>query len=266
MGRCAVGEPSTRERPIIFGAESVRAIIDGRKTQTRRVVAPANSLLDGGPWPRARRPRDAQWDAAYVDAGPSPAGNPGPYLRLPWGGEYDGAVSRIYSRAWIGDRLWVREAHWFRDAEPLMAIGKLLRFHPDSHGHWACPNGVEVREELTSEEMRAAGWRPRSPIHMPRWASRITLEITSVRVERVQAISDEDVAAEIDLPVSPSGTMLVELTGKHAAWEYLPSPKFTESEWRRACFASGWDRLNAARGFSWASDPFVWVYEFRRVG
>jgi hypothetical protein len=125
-----------------------------------------------------------------------------------------------------GDQLWVRETWWWD----------------------------ETKEDLSIVQYRASGempkymrgdgekWRP--PIHMPRWASRITLEIVSVRVERVQEITELD-----------------------AGWEGFPSCSVT-SDWTekaRPWFRTLWDSINAKRGFGWEKNPFVWVLEFKRI-
>jgi hypothetical protein len=176
-----------RERPIIFGAESVRAIMEGRKTQTRRVIklpptSPTSLDLSdpNEPW----RVVDG---AIFIETG----------WRSCWVVECPYGSPRA--------RLWVREA-WREQA------ADQISYRADG-------------------EVEGARWR--SPILMPRWASRITLEIAAVRVERLQEISDEDVAAE----------------GGDS----------------RNAFAVYWDALNAKRGHPWASDPWVWVLEFRRL-
>lgn len=139
-------ETTVRERPILFSGPMVRAILEGRKTQTRRVLknpddGVSTTIEDGSP--------------LYCDDGgfwhprPCPYGQP-------------------------GDRLWVREAH------QLSPDGPIYR--------------ATAREHGTYEPGGAGPWRP--SIHMPRWASRITLEITDVRVERVQEITEDDAIAE----------------------------------------------------------------------
>ena len=92
-----------------------------------------------------------------------------------------------------------------------------------------------------TRERGATGWRP--SIHMPRWASRITLEVVSVRVERLQEISETDALAE-----GINGEELFRAQG------YAPD-----------AFRKLWDSLNAKRGYGWAKNPYVWVIEFKRL-
>jgi hypothetical protein len=94
---------AVRERPILFSGAMVRALLDGSKTQTRRVVTDFTSQ---GNW----KPSQCDLTTAWVDPGPSPAGNPGPYLKAHVTARADdGIVDRIYPRWFPGDRLWVRE-------------------------------------------------------------------------------------------------------------------------------------------------------------
>lgn len=205
------------ERPILFSAPMVKAILAGSKTETRRVVTSANSLVNGSP-PCMRKNKDIieawcnlDFSKAWVDKGPSPAGNPGPYLKVPGGDE---SVHRVYSRVQAGDRLWVKETfvpRYFDDGKPAYRADWTA---------WA------------TEVVKQPKWKP--SIFMPRWASRITLEVTDVRVERLQDISDEDAGAE--------GV---------SCW---------------VCFEVLWQSINGKRpGCSWDDNPLVWVIAFRRV-
>lgn len=147
-----------KERPILFSAPMVRAILDGRKTQTRRIVNKKHlqflsniteNFLDG------------KWDQR-----PFPYGKP-------------------------GDRLWVRETHWMDKRDILCAVMDLDGFAVDAH-----PAGrnkfVKDFHSLKNNKF----WKKRPSIHMPRIASRILLEVKNVRVERLQDISEEDAIAE----------------------------------------------------------------------
>jgi hypothetical protein len=200
-----------KEKPILFSGEMVRAILDGRKTQTRRVVK-YNHML-GEP---------AAWCGAAVGGAIEPI--IGEYQRFcPYGAP--------------GDRLWVRET-WasFGDSAsitPPVPHQCQIRYHADNVCQWRdVPQGARG---LYPD----ASFRLRPSIHMPRWASRITLEITGVRVERLNAITAGDAEQE---GVDARECCRVE------AFERL------------------WDSINAKRGYGWAVNPWVWVIEFRRIG
>lgn len=169
------------DRPIIFSAPMVRALLAGTKTQTRRVLGPGTSFLDGSPWPRGHAAQSWRWDRAWVDPGPSPAGNAGPYLKVPRGD--DQTVHRVYPIWWLGMRLWVREA-W----APLTALT-----HNDPGTRALADRGF-YRADRGTVDGEIGRWRP--SIHMPRWASRLTLTVTDVRVQRLQNISEADAWAE----------------------------------------------------------------------
>ena len=186
-----------REVPILFSGPMVRAILGGRKTQTRRVVTDRTSR---GNW----RPSQCDLSQAWVDPGPSIAGNPGPYLKAPvlpealaangWSPQEDSIVDRIYPWVFAGDRIWVRET-WSACC---------------GHGAPFCDSGDCAKPEFdyraTNDVSRPHGWdnapddaeapRWRPSIHMPRAASRISLEVTRIGLERVQDISEDDARAE----------------------------------------------------------------------
>ncbi|MDZ4055924.1 MAG: hypothetical protein U1D69_03005 [Polynucleobacter sp.] len=223
-----------KSRPILFKDDMVRAILEGRKTQTRRVVKlPRNhawgNFFDGQICPE----NDLSSLGFSVDE-----------LRCPYGKP--------------GDQLWVREA-W---------QGPIL----DSEEHEAqCrEDGPEAFKKPGFCVYRATdlldaidfdgneiGWRP--SIHMPRWASRITLEITSVRVERLQDISEADAKAEgVEGHYVEDGWYWRNylLTEEDAAISpMLNCPK--ES------FRSLWQSINGLS--SWNTNPWVWVMEFKRA-
>lgn len=203
--------PEPRERPIIFSGSSVRAILDGRKTQTRRIIRPRSDdgafvlmeLSDGSLWPH--RSRDGE--TCYPEGEERPLGSPYGYA---------------------GDHLWVREAFYVQDflGTPLYEQQPL---------HYAAD--VANRHEMED-------YRLHPSIFMARWASRLTLEVLAVRVERLQEISEDDARAEgfreIDTVAS----------GCQAS--------------ARDVFAQGWDRINGKRA-PWSENPWVWKIAFRRA-
>lgn len=137
-----------------------------------------------------------------------------------------------------GDRLWVRET-----------------WRVDDYGmRHKCQDRVRYRA-TDSEELH---WNP--SIHMPRWASRITLEIVSVRVERVQDISEADAQAE-----GIFSTKFSRLAQGVTvwSWEEYPTPNISDSP--RIAFQRLWDLINEKRGYGWSSNPWVWVLDFKRV-
>lgn len=229
-----------RERPILFSSEMVRAILDGRKTQTRRVCK--------GDWSHAHPACPGGICGVYHNRDGTFTGK---YLDCPYGGP--------------GDRLWVRET--WADVHPLRAEGRYSQpgragipgpppvayrviYRADGEGVPALYHGTYEHpyRTLTPNLKRPAGdwqepfcWSP--SIHMPRWASRITLEIVGVRVERVRDISQRDAAAE--------------------GVDYIPSAPAALDH--RTAFAGLWNKLNAARGYGWDVNPWVWVVEFCRL-
>ena len=202
------------ERPILFSAPMVRAILEGRKSQTRRVVnpQPVNPVGDPGFSPAEDVWR---WDHENVRVCPYGA---------PW-----------------GDRLWVRETWtgtWCYEEMHLAyaADGSERTLEvPDVPQDYALPKAA----------IKPGAWV--TPLFMPRWASRLTLEITDVRVQRVQEISEEDAQAE-----GVEAERWVKIGGENGA-SY------------RMGFRSIWDHINAKRGYSWQSNPWVWAVSFRRV-
>jgi hypothetical protein len=215
------------ERPIIFGGESVRAILDGRKTVTRRVLKPAHFA------PSKRRPTAG--DIADCGRyGASRDGRPALFLAK-YDGVSIGEPRCPHGRA--GDHLWVREAIDATcgcDAEYMADGVRIVDGHPEKWDVWR--DGRNLRGGVVS------------PIFMPRWASRLTLEILSVRVERLQEITPADVESE-GVAADHEDDHLSHRSGACAV----------------EAFERGWDELHAARGYSFASNPWVWRIEFRRV-
>lgn len=177
-----------------------------------------------------------------------------------------------------GDTLWVRESGW----EPKTATVRELREGADT---W--PDYAYDADELTSsdaDDFRRWGWKRRPSIHMPRWASRITLEIVDVRVQRLQEIGEDDARAEGLTVQQGSGPG----AGPGYKWHGLGyhggaldahgAPLFhVESQGRCGCKVAGdgparcafrelWDSINSRRsGCSWADSPWVWALTFKRA-
>lgn len=185
------------ERGMIFNAEMVRAILDGRKTQTRRVMKP-----QPGPCPRGGHwwPSNVFKTMLHVEE----------EMQNSKGG-WGGLVGDACPFGDVGDRIWMRET-WatpgnedgcYVDWEGNLCKGdersaaRIYRAsceqRPGDYGLWSIPDDAYWKPH-TKEHKFEGAWRP--SIHMPRWASRILLEITDVRVERLNAISQEDAQAE----------------------------------------------------------------------
>ncbi|WP_411387604.1 hypothetical protein [Pseudomonas aeruginosa] len=204
-----------RERPILFSGPMVRAILEGRKTVTRRVVKPQPDFLGSMVDPYTPfKTLDAGLHARIT----CPHGQP-------------------------GDRLWVREA-WAADAQvDAIAPRDLSQGEPIWY-----PADFSVRQ--TGCSMISKG-RGRPSIHMPRWASRVLLEITAVRVERLQDISEEQALAEgvHGEPCDHARQACSEI----GCW----------GDTAKGAFGFLWEQLNGAG--AWQANPWVWVVEFKRV-
>lgn len=235
------------DRPVIFSAPMVRALLAGTKTQTRRIIGAGTSLLDGGPWPRGHRAQSWAWDRAWVDPGPSPAGNAGPYLKVPR--DDDETVHRVYPIWWPGMRLWVREAAWI--CPPNWTDTPANPMGP--HRQEVAYNADDVRGG-TAEAARDYKLKLRPSIHVPRWASRLTLTVTDVRVQRLQDISEEDARAEGVATIAPpdprDGARHFGVLGV-AAIDRLTASK---------AFADLWNSINGPG--AWQANPWVAAISF----
>ena len=215
------------ERPILFNTAMVRAIVAGTKTQTRRVVKPPRSrpafvLLDHG----------NGWWPYQSDDGESELCDDGmehPYT-CPYGKP--------------GDRLWVREAFMHEPADYCWEASVSIPCRPASTVYRA-----DFHESQPGE-----GWTP--SIHMPRSLSRILLEVTAVRVEQLQEISEADAKAE-------GAECLFSPTCSAADRELLDIPLMEDASPFRNGYALLWESINGAG--SWKANPWVWVVEFKRV-
>lgn len=242
------------DRPILFSGPMVRAILDRRKTQTRRVLSHANTAFNGRTWSTFAKAQTWDWNAAWVDPGPSPAGNAGPYLKLPWlsGDEdpWEDTTHRVYPRVQPSDRLWVREA-W----RASVAVD-----HLPPRDIWA-NTPVCYEAGGSNRPGHNIEWgRYRPGMFMPRWASRITLIVESVRIERLQEITEEDAIAEgIESQSSDFGrgwsvyTSDIMPDGRHGTLTRCP----------RNSFQSLWTGINGPG--SWDANPWVAAITFRSI-
>jgi hypothetical protein len=238
-----------RERPILFSAPMVRAIVAGTKTQTRRVVK----------WREVVPGLNMGFSGLRVDS--TPAG---------WVLESDTRNSREwrceptpcpYGKP--GDRLWVREtwqiADWNDAGEPCIRYAADLAVRwpalPMESTDWAQDTWAALSDpDNVLIDGRAADRRWRSSIHMHRWASRITLEVTGVRVERLQDISEEDAIAE--------GIELVPGPEPYPMWMDYSKPG-TRISCPIESYRTLWESINGPG--SWSANPWVWAIDFRRL-
>lgn len=238
-----------KELPILFSAPMVRAILDGRKSQTRRIVKPqpqqvgfsrncaVKPYCTGTDWPLAYyEMRGACWNSSKP-------------LHCPFGQP--------------GDQLWVKETFCCK-----MDSGEFV-YRPDGH-HDCYYRATETNNIIKDDgdggtEYRADGseaspWTP--SIFMPRWASRLTLEIVSVRVERLQEITEEDANLEgIDAPRCPRCGYTRFDCSFHGDHRLCPHDTPASAI---PVYGKLWDSTYA-KTHPWASNPWVWVIECRRI-
>ena len=192
-----------KERPIICTGDMVKAILEGRQTQIRRII-PATLLNQFTSPLEKNKDKLVRW--------------------CRFGKE--------------GDRLWVKEAY---------AI------------HWTEENGKMMPTVYYRATDKKVPWK--TPIYMPRWCSRVLLEIINIRVERIQDISEEDALAEGMMLNPREGQFgcVVTMDGKTEGLGTYIMPS------ARAAFQDLWNTINSHPGKTWEENPWVWVLEFRRI-
>ena len=232
------------DRPIIFSGPMVRALLDGRKTQTRRLVSPRPSLARPDRFQmvgKESRTGRAMWEAW--------AGNE-PCNAFPAG---KGCCTPLFYTAAVGDRLYVRE-HWsvpaaYDDLAPSDLGGEETVIYAADHRRGA-----------------GGGGRHRQGMHMPRWASRLTLAVEAVRLERLQTITWDDARAEGLTGLSKDGKLV-----KYGIPDRDGLPGADDDGWHwqdwsvdpTAAYARLWSTLHAVEGERWQDDPAVVVLTFR---
>lgn len=206
-----------KERGMIFNGEMVRAILDGLKTQTRRIVNPQPELTTGSGF---------SWKGCLYGSGSNDreTNRNFAHIKCPFGKP--------------GDRIWVRETY----QGPLFYFDQMDAYCKDSAPFEKAQfcvykaDGKPAPEFFDADDNLHCCWRP--SIHMPRWASRILLEITDVRVERLNAITESDASAE-GITDTGFGDLLVD------GYRYLWKSIYGDD--------------------SWQANPWVWVIEFKRI-
>jgi hypothetical protein len=236
-----------KERPILFSAPMVRAILEGRKTVTRRAVKGFQIPTEDTAIPIGDRQR---WSAI---------GQRDPRYGFCVFGSTEAECAKELEQyapcphGRRGDRLWVRETfaiesnRWADDPySPPHKDGRPTQRYEDDK--WDQPHykATDAEPELWYDDRDSSGCRWKPSIHMPRWASRILLEITDVRVERLQDISRADIRAE-GLQCPP------ELASDDVSPNY------------RDWYPAAWRELWESTGGNWDANPWVWVVEFKRV-
>lgn len=222
-----------KERPILFSAPMVRAILEGRKTQTRRVIKPQPDSV-------------VNRKIALHHVAPDSLVDWTKRIRCPHGKP--------------GERLWVKETHRFENPAELIGVDDWrmdCRYDADGNTRYIYEADVPIE---TKHFQKLATGKLRPSIFMPRWASRITLEIESVRVERLQDISEENAKAE----------------GVQSGWydDHGETPGrylyFTDADGSGTGHAKPseayrllWESINGPG--SWDENPFVWVITFRKL-
>ncbi|MDY6867005.1 MAG: hypothetical protein SVT56_03750 [Chloroflexota bacterium] len=258
-----------KERPILFSGEMVRAILEGSKTQTRRVIKPQPEVKYVAGYGIGKNMCGDAW---------TPIQNNTP-TEKDWK-RFCSKLIKYCPHGVVGDRLWVRETWrvrgWWPD-EPFNIQYRADMSHQQMQGD-IDPDWEERIWEQITEEMDSAGvpydedgvyqfegepplkWRP--SIFMPRAASRILLEVTDVRVERLQEISQNDARNEgVNVwwwkaadGFAEIGPFDYEFNSKH-----VPENK---RDYKKG-FIDLWNSINAKRGYSWDENPWVWVVKFK---
>jgi hypothetical protein len=223
---------SAKEHGLLFKGAMIRALLDGRKTVTRRVPTRHNSTVDGRRWPE-KWWAELDWTRAVPDNVLD--GVPRPCFKVP---EKHPAPEQQSNREWHrvrpvwqpGDLVWARET--WQCGEPALPSGLGLVLGPP-----ASSTKVVFRADWTGDDQPP--WR--SPLHLPRRFARILRTLGAVRGERLQEITEEDAKAEGVKPLQMD------------MGSYLPS------------FEGLWDSINAPRGYGWEKNPPVWVLPLDEV-
>jgi len=210
-----------KQHPILFSTEMVKAILEGRKTMTRRII---KSRHESGLFAICRRQSDQQITQI---------------VSLGWNEEnVEKDISCPYGE--IGDILWVRETFTYGSEMDENGEFNNNRYWYRADEDWKQLEWVRNRDEDNEMVCAEPKWKP--SIFMPRIASRITLQITNIKVERLQDISEADAVKEG-----------IDLSKTSGDWEHTPVQEFEKV----------WTKINGEE--SWNKNPFIWAIEFKRI-
>jgi len=248
-----------REKPILFSTPMVKAILDGRKSQTRRVIKPqppdnSHNILQVWQDPGSKRNYTHLLNSDY-------------YVWFPYGQ--------------IGSKIWIRETtyqygRWFKNG--FTKTGKQKWTFRQMSVDVPLLNGCNLRyydnppEPIRKNSYGKEGWYKRPSIFMPRMFSRITLEVTDVRVELLQNITEQDAVREGFS--YRKGDEKFSISKMFSISNIHPPSKRVEEfnsyfgkteQTTKEGFAEYWDLINQKRGYGWLVNPFVWVISFKRI-
>ncbi len=275
-----------KERPILFNGEMVRAVLDGRKTQTRRIVKEPED------WELLSYLGYSEQDRLHSFRVAHPTGTHDGGLQCPYGVP--------------GERLWTRETWGYRGSlhgsDPVQNLVS-VHYHADDtraeipfdsfdkmneatpKQNIRLPKGFddlpEDEQEYIYDDLLTAWWKRKQKIpsiHMPRWASRTNLKVNKIRVERVQDITVGGILAEgVTVEIPPllkkegppkdyqklTQKQKDKLVGAVARATYMAQCDYTDRLF--AAWIKLWDSINAKRGFGWDVNPWLWVIEFKEI-
>lgn len=226
----------SKDHGLLYKPDMIQAFFENRKSQTRRVLTRMNTILDGDK--RASREfwEGFDFNDAFVDSGPSPAGNPGPYLKV--FNHISEARHRLYPIYMVGDRMYAKETWWYGD------------MGDDEYGqsqYAVIYRADEIDSKFSKDYIRPDGERWNSPLFMPKKYARIWRKITNVRIQRLQMMNNHDAIAEG-----------IEKVSDHDYWaykDYYSNQSQTLSP--LMSFHSLWDSINEKRGYPWENNDWV---------
>ena len=230
-----------KETGIIMSGDHPTKILAGTKTMTRRLTKLHEYNKEPDKW-NIRPGVNCQF-ADSIERNKYNLPSQQIYIKCPYG--------------LVGDRLWVRET-WRIVGNDSGNLALEIQYKSDMSRKWSTVSQATF-DKYTYDSVgwvANSKWRP--SIFMPRWASRITLEITGLRAERLQEITEVDAIAE---------GVSYNTTNEYAQMRVLSRGQANEDTWPtpQESFRKLWDSINAKRGYGWDKNPWVWVIEFRRL-